>query len=310
MNEPVNIVLCSDDNYAPYAATVIISAVNNSSRSGCLNFFLLATEMTLGVKHTLQDWSAELNIKLNIIDANVDGFKNISVGRFGKATLVRLLLHKYLPKNVNKVLYLDCDVMVLDDLDILWNESLNELSVAAVMDLSSSPEESNRLLTSGDYFNAGVMLIDVNRWKEDCIGERAEAALNDNLATFKYLDQDALNYVLAGNWKRLGFRWNFQPVSYSAVEKKYEHLVENLTDIEDAISNPAVVHFIGSVKPWNGKCDHPLKYLFLEYSKLTPWPINNSELLSKISLRDRISLLLKTFKINQRRRKTKLRTKK
>ena len=92
-----------------------------------------------------------------------------------------------------------------------------------------------------DYFNAGVLLIDLDRWRKERISEKALEYLAQHLQS-PYADQDALNFACDGLWKRLDPRWNFQPF----YEKR------KIADM-DSKERPGIVHFVTQAKPWNAR---------------------------------------------------------
>ncbi len=111
-------------------------------------------------------------------------------------------------------MYLDADILVLDDLESLWETDLEGAVVGAVLDgldpkLKHGDPGFEEVPRVQDYFNSGVLLIDLGRWREERISERAlELLINHPQSLFS--DQDALNIVCDGRWKKLDPRWNFQ----------------------------------------------------------------------------------------------------
>lgn len=300
----INIVLCSDENYAAYSATVMVSALENTSCKEEFNFYLLTTGLTEETQKKLKNTIEKYGAKLTILNVNTSDFSslNIELGRFGIGTLLRLYMHRYLPKEINKVIYLDCDLVILGDLKILWEKQLNGLAVGAVTDLCSPKSYSER---QNNYFNAGVLLVDLDLWIQKNIGDEALNYLTSPSTKAKYLDQDALNYVLKGKWRPLELSWNFQPASYTAYEKDYDYLISRKEELYDSIKKPSIVHFIGPIKPWHAKCVHPLQELFIEFSEKTPWPIKLKTLRTELSLLKRVKLFVKKSKMKRRRKLTK-----
>ncbi|MBJ7540057.1 glycosyltransferase family 8 protein [Marinomonas transparens] len=302
----ISIVLCSDENYAPYSATVMVSSLVNTAAPEDFIFYLLTPGLTDGSKDKLQTAVESYGAQLEIISIEVSNFisLNIDLGRFGIGALLRLYMHRYLPEITKKVIYLDCDLLVLGDLAELWGKNLNGLTLGAITDLCSPSVFKGR---QKNYFNSGVLLIDLIKWKNDEIGEKALTYLDKNLEKSKYPDQDALNSVLKGECLPIDLSWNFQPTSYAAYEKNYDYLENRRYELYTSIQKPNIVHFIGSVKPWSPDCVHPLQKLFIKFSEETPWPISIKKLRSNLSLSKRVRLFLKKNKIKRRRKMTKYR---
>jgi lipopolysaccharide biosynthesis glycosyltransferase len=139
---------------------------------------------------------------------------------------------------------LDADILVLDDLTALQKVELNGAAVGAVLDrVDSRIKAGDTLWTSqlpcvADYFNAGVLLIDLERWREDRISERAFDYLSQHPRS-PCSDQDALNVACNGAWKQLDSRWNFQN------DYKTQIILGSAN-----VRQPAIVHFNGRLKPW------------------------------------------------------------
>ncbi|MEH6640264.1 glycosyltransferase family 8 protein [Vreelandella glaciei] len=299
----MNIVLCADEAYAQYGSVVMASIIANAINVEQIHFFMLTPGMSEETKSTLRASVEPYDVAFEIIDVDVAALQGLKAGRFGIAALLRLMMHRYLPADCKRIIYLDCDLLVRSDLSELWSMPLNGHTAAATINLYSSSSGGAQKLPD-DYFNSGVMLVNLTAWREKCVGERALACLEREGDNFRYPDQDALNRVLEGDWCSLPVEWNFQPTAYAAVEKRYPHLVTHMASLEMAIRHPRIVHFIGSVKPWHAKCVHPFQEDFIAYSRHTAWPIDSVALASSLSWRERLRLAFKQPKIRRRRRLT------
>lgn len=161
-----------------------------------------------------------------------------------------LCLAEALPK-LERVLYLDADMLCLDDLLPLWKTDLQGKVLGAVADLAIPNFSSARavrhwqelaLPASQPYFNAGLLLVDLKLWKES---EVTEAAI-DYLARHPvhFLHQEALNVVLKDRWRSLETRWN---VIASLYQRRYSP-----TPLA-SVNRPGLLHFAGRFKPWEIK---------------------------------------------------------
>ncbi|GHC32630.1 glycosyltransferase family 8 protein [Aidingimonas halophila] len=301
----IDIVLSADERYARYAAVVMASALANSPTPEQFRFFLLTPGLDPETPPRLRQVAESSGAQLQVIQASPEGAGGIDVGRFGPAGLLRLQMDRYLPEDCHRVIYLDCDLVILGDLADLWHTPLQGRTVAAVMDLCNPSNLGSRDGFDG-YFNSGVMLIDLEAWRRERVAERAFEYLRTSGQGLKFPDQDALNHVMVDNWLPLSPVWNFQPTAYAAVEKAYTHLRPFLGDLEQAIRSPRIVHFIGSVKPWHPACEHPLQPWFLDYAGKTAWPIDAEALKRELSWLKRFRLALKQPKIRRRRHKTRM----
>lgn len=295
----IDVVLCSDENYAPYSAVVMISALTNTKYKEGFHFHLLTTglkeETEAKLKSTILEYGAKIDI--TTVNASITRERKIELGRFGIAALFRLYMHRYLDKSIKRVIYLDCDLVILGDLKQLWEQDLADKTVGAVTDLCSPSSYSKRVT---DYFNSGVLLINLEKWRNKNIGENALENLITTPYKYQYLDQDVLNDMLKKDWLSLDLSWNVQPTSYNAYKKNYEYLLARNDELYNSIKCPNIVHFIGPIKPWHATSTHPFQDAFIQFSEKTPWPI-------KLKERQKELTLLKRFTIwNKKKVKSKI----
>jgi lipopolysaccharide biosynthesis glycosyltransferase len=189
--------------------------------------------------------------------------------RMTMATYARLVLSRLLPADVKKVIWLDSDVLVTGDIERLWMTELADRHLLAVQD-PCVPFVSSRygirrwrklgLPEEAKYFNAGVMLIDLDRWRRDEIGEHAGDYLREYGADAMFWDQEGLNAVLCGRWGELDVRWNYCS-GFTPRERP-----------ESARLEPWIIHFAGTLKPWLLPApESGPRALFYRLLDETPW---------------------------------------
>ena len=182
-------------------------------------------------------------------------------------TYTRLWLGEFFPETVDRVLYLDADIVVVGSIAPLWSTDLGGALMGAV-DIPGSDQGVRRLAMRMEdgYFNAGVLLIDVAQWR----ATRAELTVLDyirvNPERVSY-DQDALNACFRSRTKRLDYQWNVIRPFYR------EPLVLPLgrTEIETIRRDAKIIHFNGGSKPWSYFCDHPRRAEYEKYLRMTEW---------------------------------------
>jgi lipopolysaccharide biosynthesis glycosyltransferase len=161
-----------------------------------------------------------------------------------------LALADLLPDDLHRVLFLDADLLVLDDVAKLWCRELDDALLAACQDSAIPHCGSSRGVKdlsqwhvddAAPYFNAGVMLIDLDGWRAEGITPSALEYLRRTGDRVDFLHQEALNAVLGGRWARLHPRWN---VPGGLAGRPFERPPST------AWRDPAIVHFAGRMKPW------------------------------------------------------------
>lgn len=191
-----------------------------------------------------------------------------------RATLFRLLLPEVLPAEMERVIYLDADTLITGSLVDLWQTELAGHQLAAVRD-AGSPFAAGPYgtdwralgLEPGDpYFNAGVLLIALDRWRSAQSSQRALELLRETKP--RWGDQDALNTVLRGAWKELPRRWNLQTLDAAGGGLAWALWRD---DVEAALADAAVVHYTDRVKPWHHASQHPLAGRWFDVLAGTAW---------------------------------------
>ena len=213
---------------------------------------------------------AKNHVTVEVVSVNANEFTDIKLSHgFPLATAYNLIAPKYLLKEYDHAIYMDADIVILDDLGEVWNQKLDS-SVSAVLDAHIGfigfpsmwrPWRELGADPKAPYLNTGLMNIDLKLWREQEITEKCL----DLLAMYELpcVDQDALNLVLNGNFDHLHPRYNMMP--YHLMKKlRTVDLLEDPNEIDDAIKSPAMIHFHRSFlgKPWVRGCTHPARKLW------------------------------------------------
>jgi lipopolysaccharide biosynthesis glycosyltransferase len=200
-------------------------------------------------------------VELRQVDSAKDFEDCVWRTALGMATWGRLFLDKLLPRDLSRVLYLDCDTLVQSDLTPLLNAELGQCSVGACKDqfqyMASTVEQRRtelRLSPEGDYFNAGVLLFDWKAVTERNLFAQAREALRTHQGslTLRFADQDILNLLLDGNWRELDPAWNLQSFAMAVTVSR----------------QPRIAHFVGYQKPWSRHCSFQMLKFRRKYAEL------------------------------------------
>lgn len=195
------------------------------------------------------EWFASLNRHLKHFDSEIRDIK-IDNGQIGKyPTLPHIASEStyfryFIPKVINaeRVLYLDCDLVVNGDLSFLFEGSLGDYPLAAVTDIIHKLKHPKNNL----QFNAGVMLIDTAAWKTIGLPQAALALSEQIIDKLPDGDQSILNILFAGKWLPLHRNCNYQVgMDWLLSERAKLRYIENLNGII-----PLIVHYNTKAKPW------------------------------------------------------------
>ncbi|MFA5938154.1 MAG: glycosyltransferase family 8 protein [Sinimarinibacterium sp.] len=265
----IEVACIADEAFLRHTGAMLHSALRSSPSSRFSVRVLHATPIAQSERARLHSVVEGLGSTLRfeyIADASCfpDGY-------FPRAVWLRILLPELMPDTA-RVLYLDSDLIVTDDLAPLWRTDLGDHLLGAVTNpfypfMPDHPRLRLGIENPRDYFNSGVLLMDLERMRAEKTAEKLrQFALTHR--NCDYPDQDALNDVCRGRWQHLHPRWNVQSTLYELAAR---HLPLPAADVAEALHQPAVIHFIGPFKPWHYLCRHPRQALYFEHARATPW---------------------------------------
>lgn len=279
-----NIVYASDNSFAPIMGTSIYSLLVNNTDAKRINVNILDSGIDKTNKSNINCIFKEFdNAVLNWI--SVDSISNkigikVQNDRGSFSQYSRLFIDDVLSKNVNKVLYLDCDTVITSSIKELWNIDLQNKVVGAVKDAFSKYYRKVINLTKNDImFNSGVMLINLKRWRELKIKNKILKYIIYNNGKVQQGDQGALNAILSSNVVPLDPKYNFVSIlcELSFKELKLYRRPVNFyakSTIDKAKLCPVIIHYTSSfysIRPWFSNSNHSLKEYWKFYFDKTPW---------------------------------------
>ncbi len=278
----MNIALACDNNFAPYAAEVIASVLRNDKN---VSFFLLSDDLDKENSDILTNMTHQMGGNLQIVKVDEELFKDFPMPDAGDgvmhikiSTYFRLFLPLLLPSTVDKLIYLDCDIVVRNSLKPMFDEDITDYYLGAVyhtddVGINNGSFARLNIPQKQGYFNAGVLLINLDKWRNDGIYEKCVEYLHSNADKIVNHDQDVLNVVCGGNTKLLPCTWNCtNGFFYQSFMRKDDRIARIYKEnIDETISDPAVVHFAYRPKPWEITCVHPYRKDFIKCLKMTPY---------------------------------------
>ena len=267
----LEIACAADESYAPHCAAMLVSLLHYNPSTTV--HFLHAPGMDEEILSRLDKLVCEHGGRFTshvIPDEWIAGLPRIR--KIPPLMWYRVFLPELLPKN-DKILYLDSDILIADNLSQLNLIDLTKYYVAAVDNVLESEVENwpseLGIPTEQGYFNSGVLLLNLALLRADNICERVLEVGRCSNIRLKWPDQDALNKVLGQKRVRLHPRWNCQN-SLFYYSKAKKHFGDNA--VKEATRKPAVIHFEGGIKPWHYLSKHPFRKIYFKYRHQTPWP--------------------------------------
>ena len=242
MNLQIPLFFSCDDNYVPYLAVTIKSLQENMNKDVDYLIYVLHTDINLQHQNELKKLEKD-NLNINFFSLK-DKIKNITKelddvrDYYTQTIFYRLFIASLFP-NLKKAIYLDCDIVILNDLVDFYNIDLKDNILGCVVDgiVKNNPEfkvyvKETLGVEQKHYFNSGVLLINLEEYRKS----KVEEAFFDMIEKYRFVsvapDQDFLNFVCQKRYLELDEKWNRMPI-----EDSYQGELK-------------IIHYNMFMKPW------------------------------------------------------------
>lgn len=282
----MNIVYVANETYTKHLCISMLSLLDNNIKED-LNIYIVSIGISINSKEILKNTALIYGRSINIIEFS-DIEKRFSykpdTSKFDISALGRLFLGDLLPKNVDKLIYLDCDTIVLKSLKKLFDIDLKGKLLGAVPEPSIYKEHKINIgmYEEATYYNSGVLLINLKQWRETDATPCVIAYLENINDYCLFTDQDAINGAFMHRIRSLAPKYNFisnyKYWSYKAlvgISKRYNIIGEK--NFEFAKKSPYIVHFAGDERPWKKGNFNPYKKAYLKYKKISYYAYEEDE---------------------------------
>ena len=282
-NDILSVIYSSDDNYAQHMGVSIYSLLEHNKEFVQVQIYIIENNISEENKKKLQmmvnsfknaeliwidfsNWKAQLNLKMEW---------KLSISAYA-----RLFVSSMIPDTVERILYLDCDMLICDSLIELWSVDLEENIIGAVQDaVNDETKGAVGVASAQRYFNSGMLLIDMKKWRDHEIEKLSAKFISDHRGQVRHHDQGVLNGVLNNKWMILPLRYNLMTIHFiynrDNIMKYFENRADFYTEqeMEESRKKPAILHFTPSftTRPWVKNCKHPLKEKYWDTLEKTPW---------------------------------------
>ncbi|HVK93890.1 MAG TPA: glycosyltransferase family 8 protein [Noviherbaspirillum sp.] len=261
----IHIVCCTDENYA-FNFPVIAQSVLEHHAPDEVRFHLLHSALSAPTAEKIDRYAADKGFAFSRQSLDDSVFATLpEIAYFTIAIYYRLLIPELLSQEHGKVLYLDMDVVVEGRLDELWNVDLAGKGAAVVEDGAPKHLDALDEQSPERYFNSGVMLINLDYWRQHKVKEQAIDFMVQHRDILRFPDQDALNVVLQNDLVFVSQKWNY----HLNLDRKFLKRALKGRVAKDLA--PMIVHFNQKVKPWMYHCRHPYTPRYWQLLKKTPF---------------------------------------
>lgn len=296
----MHFALCVNDGYVPYICVTIKSILENH-KSHRVTIHVLSNYISKKRRKLLKEVMTGydyVTLQIHIVDDSIlRGLKDT----WSIYTWYRVLLPKVLSDNVHRVLYLDADTLVDGDVSELFRIDMADKAIAGAIDiLSFDPKTFERCMYEEEkkYVCAGVMLMNLDYWRENALTDKVIAWGREHDTRIKFPDQDTINYLCRDHKIILPMRYGILGVYFS---KEVFYKKPYFDELIECLTSPAIVHYAAQA-PWkielayhpfqkewekyNAMLRHPAKRVYItkgwDFVKMRVWNILHPSLKRKI----------------------------
>ena len=273
--ETINILCATDKNFVPYCGIMLTSLFENN-KDELISVYLLVDD-TVGEKdkdkYIRLAKQYQQNINITHVDAATFEKYPVYNQQWTNSIYYRLLAAELLPTSIDKIIYLDADIIVTRSIREMWEVDVENYAVGAVIDIwapNKQVYERLNLKNDSQYFNSGSMVLNLKYWREHELSKQYMQYIKDNFEKLWFNDQDTLNGVLFDQKLMLPVTYNFQVLFLK------KSLFDEMTDEQKkdilATTNPLIMHYSASTKPWMIKYyKMPYLELWRKYRDMSMW---------------------------------------
>lgn len=277
----MKILYASNDGYARHLGVSLYSLLEHNQQSDQITVYLLSVSMSEENQNRLLSIAKQFGRTLTVVEmGNLEErfHGSIDTRGFDISAMTRLFAADVLPVTVDRILYLDCDTVVLGDLEPVWKANMGDALVGMVPEPTVYREmkASIDLKKDDPYYNSGVLLMNLKGWREEHVSKKLLEYYAAKGGSLFACDQDTINGALRGRIMPLSPRYNFftnyryfRYETLAGLNASYEAVGKQ--EYEAARRHPVVIHYAGDERPWiAGNRNHYRKYYDVYLSR-TPW---------------------------------------
>ena len=243
MTRPVPVVFCFDANFAPYAAVASFSLARSAQNP--LKIYWVVVSQGMEKISFLRDHLKKHGVEVSIVIAGANPFAHWKTkDHVNTAANLRLLVPALIPEA--KVIYLDCDTLVLADLAPLHETDMKGFPIAGVID-PDGPKFNKILRNGAEYINSGMLLMNLDLMRQEDFQKNCADIYARHPDAVLYPDQCVINKYAEDRKVFLDPKWNRLIWAQLKDRDVWQQAI--------AAGNSKILHFIGFVKPWEEWCN-------------------------------------------------------
>ena len=271
-NDFIVIVLGCDQNYFSGLWVTLISLSMSTTTKKKILFYIFDGDISDNYKKKLENQITKLldDFSIHWLNYNSESFKSFISMDGSFVQYSRLLIPEVLSES--KCIWLDVDLIVLKDIEELWNTDMGEFPLAACLDYRCTFSEDisnhyeHNIPGNAPYYNSGVMLMELTSLKKTRFTTNTLRYLKEDFGSYKFHDQSAINVIFYDKIKNLSSEWNYQTVlSLRSYQK----------DVKIFSEKNKILHFIQKPKPWQKYSGRIPQKVFYHLAQISNYNLNN-----------------------------------
>lgn len=272
----INLITYADGNYIQHACVLLLSLADVVNYERPYRVFVYYTNCSpkalLKFEQSLQsNLPPNITYELIELDRDLDSRLQPKDDHLSADIYSKLFIYDDLPQEMEKVLFLDADIVLRRDPAEIYDLDLKGAVLAAVHEpvFKLIPKKAQKIIgvTPDQYFNSGVMLVNLPLWRGMEVSAKALEFCLEKWEDTPYHDQDAFNHVVEGNWVKISPLWN----------PRIENIISTSSGKTETLTKEEVyrrnlsylIHYSGPGKPWFYMSFHPQKKIYLDYLEKT-----------------------------------------
>lgn len=279
----LNVLYQFNEKYVPFAGVSMVSLMENNKTIEDIHIYVLGENLTWHSQKKLTAQVQQYGYQIHFIntDTLIEKMRGLKIPKYrgAYATNMKMFVADYLKDDIDRLLYIDSDTIIYGDISPLAFLDMDNKPIAMVLDSLGARHKLEIGLDKDDYyFNGGVILYDIKKWRYDKCMEKIQEHVKNYRAHYMAPDQDILNVVLKKQIKKIDISYNIQPIhtvySYKQYNRTFgQKMYYSEDEIKSAVNNPKIFHFFRYLGefPWHRNSLHPFVPYFDKYMKLSLW---------------------------------------
>lgn len=281
----MNVLYFSSDAFISVAAVSIVSLLENNKDFDEINVFIIDDGISETKRQLLDTMVSSYGRKIFYLPApNPSEFFQFPFkSRYQMGhSYMRMCIGSLLPDNIDRLLCLDSDTLVPQNIKEFWEMDMGDNVLAGVADCVNVKAFKHQFMLDDDdiYCNAGMFLVNLKAWRENNIEDKIRKTIKEHNGNTFFFEQTLMNYVCKGKIYKLDAEYNSYTLFYALT---YKNLIRwrrptnfyTESEVKKAADAPRIIHFTRNFymtsRPWVEGCDHPLTEMYRTYKVLTPW---------------------------------------